>query len=42
MIRLKTEIHKDVLQKVILNPSSVEPGVGYKTMTSTTAYQRNN
>lgn len=41
MIRLKTEIHKDVLQKVILNPFSVEPGVGYKMMTSITAYRHN-
>ena len=41
MIRLKTEIHKDVLQKVILNPFGVEPGVSYKMMTSITAYRHN-
>ena len=41
MIRLKTEVHKDVLQKVILNPFGVEPGVSYKMMTSITAYRHN-
>ena len=41
MIRLKTEIHKTVLEKVILNPFSVEPGVSYKMMTSITAYRHN-
>ena len=38
-IRLKTEIHKTVLQNVILNPFSCEPGVSYEMKTSITAYR---
>ena len=40
-IRLKTEIHKTVLQNVILNPFSCEPGVSYEMKTSITAYRHN-
>lgn len=40
-IRLKTEIHKTVLQNLILNPFGVEPGVSYEMKTSITAYRHN-
>lgn len=41
MVRLKTEIHKDYLQSIILDPFSFEPSVKYKMMTSITAYRHN-
>lgn len=41
MVRLKTEIHKDYLQCMILDPFAYEPGVRYKMMTSITAYRHN-
>lgn len=41
MIRLKTEIHKDILKEIILDPFSCEPNVKYKMMTSITSYRHN-
>ena len=41
MIRLRVEVHKMVLQKVILDPFGCEPNIKYKMMTSITSYRHN-